>query len=497
MADLQSKPTLRSAYGQEFCPLDDTWTIHDFGNIRRLHFEKLSESSTERFRASVKGVFAVLAQTRNANTCEAALTRVRTTAKAWKAYSGEPLDAISSEALTVALRAGIPLALWRMILRTWVLQDQSKPVADALAFAERTLGGGRKKTGKRPGETVLTWDPEDGPYRPEEDEVIRVALDHGFNQGKITRKDYTVMRMFRGLGMRPVQLAAMKVCDFRDKNGSFALRVPMAKQRSYAERDLFMPWKSITQGLGHLLKLHVLEYVQPRLASGVSLEDAPLFPKARGKILGSALSHHVRPDVLRKVYSRLFKVLEIRSPITGELMVGNARRDRHTLLTMLAMKGCTKEQIAANAGHSNPDSCAVYLEVSTDHFQRMESIVGASFVPVADRFMGRIEDPNDESSSQDPEAQLHDEASRVGSCAVGGCNAIEAGAAPLACYTCPKFRAWEDAPHAVLMDRLERERNQLISQGHHEVAQTRTSTIVAIADLLQAIHEKKSAGQHG
>lgn len=306
------------------------------------------------------------------------------------------------------------------------------------------------------------------------------------------------MRMFRGIGMRPVQLAAMKVCDLRKNGGRYRLHVPMAKQRGCTEREVFMPWKPITQGLGLILEEHIHAYVVPRLADLMELEQAPLFPKDHGKVRTASMEHHTRPDVMRKVYIRVFERLKIRSPITGKIMIGNTRRERHTHLTMLAMNGCTKEQIAANAGHSNPNSCRVYIQASTDHFQRMESIVGASFVPVADRFMGRIvAGENDEQAQRDKNSILHDnELTSVGSCDAGGCNAIEAGVAPIACYTCRKFRAWQDAPHALLLDQLEQERKRLIENGHSSVAQTKTATIVAIADLMQAIHEKKAAANH-
>lgn len=489
----------QSAYGQEFCPAQDCWTIHDFGTGQRLHFHQFDETVAPQLKEEIKQVFLVLAQTRNANTCRIALDRVRGTTKAWLKYAKSPLTQVTPELLVVALQAGLGMDLWRMVLRVWVLQDSGEKVAEALDFAENSLAARKPRSTKTVGESVLVWDSKNGAYRPEEDEAIRVALDDGFSEGNIARNDYTMIRLFRGLGMRPVQLAAMKVCDFRKNGERFEIRIPLAKQRGLAERQAFMPWKQITQGLGLLLSLHINESVVPRLAEGVALEDAPLFVKVKGVVSGPGLEHHVRPDSIRKTYVRIFQELSIVSPITGEVIEGTPRRDRHTYLTMLAMDGCTKEQIAANAGHSNPNSCEVYVEASTDHFQRMESIVGAAFVPVADRFMGRvIAREQDEQAKKDADSVLLDRRmTSVGSCEVGGCHAIEAGVAPVACYTCRKFRAWEEAPHAVLLDELEQERETLVKQGHHAVAQTKTPSIIAISDLMQAIHERKAARIHG
>ncbi|WP_139222559.1 hypothetical protein [Celeribacter halophilus] len=61
--------------------------------------------------------------------------------------------------------------------------------------------------------------------------------------------------------------------------------------------------------------------------------------------------------------------------------------------------------------------------------------------------------------------------------------------APLACYTCRKFHAWADAPHADLLENLLEEVDQLKVSGHEAVAETKTSTIVAISDLLERIRQ--------
>ncbi len=136
-----------------------------------------------------------------------------------------------------------------------------------------------------------------------------------------------------------------------------------------------------------MLSLHIEQNVPPRLASSKRIEDVLLFPKARGSVDKDS---HSRARVLQLKYDRVFDVLNVISPITGERIAGNPRRDRHTLLTMLAMNGCTAEEIAANAGHTSPRSCQAYVDASADHFQRMEEHVGAAFMPIADRFMGRI-----------------------------------------------------------------------------------------------------------
>ncbi|SFK95746.1 hypothetical protein SAMN04488518_112130 [Pseudovibrio ascidiaceicola] len=88
---------------------------------------------------------------------------------------------------------------------------------------------------------------------------------------------------------------------------------------------------------------------------------------------------------------------------------------------------------------------------------------------------------------------LHDaELTEIGSCEAGGCNALETGAAPFACYSFRKFRIWADAPHVLLLDYLIEEQNRLQDQGHSAEAETLTQPIIAISDLLEAIRIREA-----
>jgi len=157
------------------------------------------------------------------------------------------------------------------------------------------------------------------------------------------------------------------------------------------------------------------------------------------------------------------------------------------------MQGCTASEIAANAGHSSPESCIPYIDATIEHFQRMERLVGEAFIPIADRFLGKvIREQEDRNAQSDPNAVLRGkDLTGVGSCELGGCGAIAAGVAPLACYECRKFRAWDDAPHERILEWLYSEQSELMQAGHSDVAETKTSTILAITDLLEAINARK------
>lgn len=343
-------------------------------------------------------------------------------------------------------------------------------------------------------DAVRTWDPNAGAYRPAEDAALKTALDAGFNDGAVSLYDYALARTFRGLGMRPAQLAAMKVNDLRRSGDRVEMRIPLAKQRGMPERGGFMPWKPITQGLANILFLHIAENVRPLVPSGHDSDLAQLFPSKRRKTLkvSQGIEEHQGSNDLSKGFISIFKDFRVISPITGRMIIVTPQRERHTVLTGLAMNGCNALEIAANAGHAAPESCNAYVDASIDHFQRMERLVGEAFIPIADRFLGKVvRESEDRKARTDPNAVLRDQdLTGVGSCEIGGCEAIAAGVAPVSCYTCRKFRAWADAPHSVIRTGLLEQQRDLMETGHAEVAETRTATIIAITDLLDAINDR-------
>ncbi|KZL13098.1 hypothetical protein PsAD26_01868 [Pseudovibrio sp. Ad26] len=103
----------------------------------------------------------------------------------------------------------------------------------------------------------------------------------------------------------------------------------------------------------HVLQMDIHENVKLRLSKGVPLAEAPLFPKPRRPIDGTS---YCSIRMLFRIYQDFLGSTPLISPITGELIKGNPRRVRHTLLTMLVMVGCAAEVIATYAGHASPQS---------------------------------------------------------------------------------------------------------------------------------------------
>lgn len=475
----------------EFYVDDDIWRFRTSSKAIRLDFARLGEVATPALIAAAKTVVADLAETRNLTTVASLFERLRTLLLKACQRRDHLVDVVEAADVVAWALAGNARYLGQLLMlveawdllkapgMTWQAMEQARAIHVPPSDDD---------------DAVRTWDPEAGPFRPAEDAVLKTALDAAFNDGTVDLYNYTLSLMFRGLGSRPAQFAAMKVGDFRRKDGAAALRIPLVKQPGVPARGAFMPWKPLTMGLADTLALHIEVNVAARLAPSADLRLAPLFPPKRGPVgAGPGIEDHVTADVLAHHHAKTFRGLSVTSPLTGKVIVVNPRRERHTVLTSLAMNGCTAEEIAANAGHKHPESCRSYVDASIDHFQRMESIVGDAFIPIADRFLGKVvRSERDDVAATNPASILRDRAlEAVGSCAVGGCGAVDAGAAPVACYSCWKFRAWEDGPHQELRDLLLEEQALLREAGHAEVAETRTATIVAIDDLLEDIRNRK------
>lgn len=465
----------------------DRWVLKHHASSVSLNLGALRERLTEDLFEDVRRVFLNLVQTINPHSAYTAHVTLLSLVRHANGKRGETVAQIDSQDVS-----------------SWVMDGNSSRVNLLKIYSNRakilksksfsscaySLVASIKVDGASHYESVRTWDPKTGPYRPSEDFALKTALDGAFNDGNVSLRDYVIARLFRGLGIRPTQVALLKVGDVLETGGSASIRIPKVKDRGSGSRESFMPPKPITRELLDVLQLHITVNVEPRLASGFPISDAPVFPAARAHVINSTdLEVHINVRKVSQVLSDVFAMLSVKSPITGEIIHVNPRRERHTFLTQLAMNGCGALEIAANAGHASPQSCEAYVDASIDHYQRMERLVGEAFIPMADRFLGNVTNSEDDISEQHSHIYSED-MNEVGSCASGGCDAIDAGVAPFACYSCRKFNAWADAPHEDLLNMLIEEQALLNEQGHGAVAETKTQTIVAITDLLEAIRQR-------
>ena len=474
-----------SSTGDEFDPNLDEWKLDTVAGYVR--FEPIIEVATERFVFNAKKTLKVAFETGNGNT---AMTLMDRLTQFVRAIQNPEIDLISEQETAAYLMSNNNL---RYLPHIRMLANKSHAIKAPLFSKEAHsfINNIKLADSDKNSSAIRSWDPIYGALRPAEDQAVAEAINNAFEEGTVNLREYLMIRMFRGLGLRPQSLANMKVCDIRDTAQGMHIRIPMAKQKGQGPRTDFLPWKPVTEGLARLIRLYIDAEIKTQF--GNDIENVPLFVLQNYKSqreYDTSISGHLKPDGFSTLYVRSMEKLNIISPITGEQLVLNPRRERHTFATQLAMNGATADEIAINLGHASNASCEAYIDATIDHFQSLERHVGQHFVPIADRFLGKVV----KSANDTAEFELYnDDFEGVGSCSSGGCNAVEAGVAPQACYVCRKFNAWSDGPHEELLKRTIHEQQKLLDEGHAEVAETKTNIIIAITDLIEAIRQKKDA----
>jgi hypothetical protein len=111
----------------------------------------------------------------------------------------------------------------------------------------------------------------------------------------------------------------------------------------------------------------------------------------------------------------------------------------------------------------------------------------------ADAFKGEIVVDENDAKKRTPNATripFHERDCELGSC---GTNSFCQDYAPVACYVCPKFMPWRDAPHHLILDWLitERERLKKDADGDMEVVTINDRIIVAVCQVIKTISEQE------
>jgi hypothetical protein len=159
---------------------------------------------------------------------------------------------------------------------------------------------------------------------------------------------------------------------------------------------------------------------------------------------------------------------EIISPRTGELLKVNPRRFRYTVSTRMAIEGASRVEIAEALGHSDLQNVEVYIEAAGKIIDQLGQDAFDFYDSVVPRFRGKIVENDDPQPFEDvprrrlPSSAPHLPADPLPAGSIGACGHDYKRhgpcefAPPLACYTCPKFAAFKDAPHGEIGEKLKR-----------------------------------------
>lgn len=119
--------------------------------------------------------------------------------------------------------------------------------------------------------------------------------------------------------------------------------------------------------------------------------------------------------------------------------------------------GASPYALAAALDHSDLQNVGVYFDVHSDIVEHLDKAMAMVLTDRAAKFAKIVECEGDAINGgrpgsrryvSDRERNLHEP---IGTCGhTSFCNVV----APYACYTCPKFQAWLDGPHELVLDKL-------------------------------------------
>lgn len=489
-----------SADGEPF-DLDETvWRFDNRGVRSNFNFGLLAAHVTPDFLAAAKAAFADLLATETAGT-----TRQRYAALLRVAYdlseeAGGTIGRLDNVDLERYFAKGGKRHDYNLhsLFRRWIdlgLAFLDPDVVEAVS--------GRQND-RKDIDHVLTLHPTKGPYLDSEIIAADLALRSAFEVGVISDEDFLLAMIFRLYGQRPVQVANLKISDVRisGDHGSTRteIRFPLAKKRSL--RVTHGPSRPTPMLFSTVLEAHVHALRKDLPTNEVAA--APLFPPK--------INAHPRTDpgfeghnssgTLSGRYSGIMNRLDITSPRTGKKLVATPLRDRHTAATLLAMKGCTAEEIAAWLHHDSVHSCESYVELGVRHHQLMHSLLDGRFTHLAGRFFGEII-AEDDLNEVDATALVTDtenpSAPAVGGCASGGCAALDELAAPFACLNgCPNLRLSLHADLRPLIERVAERKRDAKRRGdseYHEALNRHLAQIAAAESALREMRARDAAGR--
>lgn len=233
--------------------------------------------------------------------------------------------------------------------------------------------------------------------------------------------------------------------------------------------------------------------------------ELPLFMLSKqikelaGLSKGGLLSHlkvelvHMRTQRLRELLEKAVGVLDITSERTGQPLKANPYRFRYTLGTRAARGGAGTITIANLLDHSDTQHTGVYVENVPEFAIEIGKIMNQSLMKYARAFSGQVVADEETELKENPSATripCHEKDCNVGSC---GTNAFCTDYAPIACYLCPKFRPWANAPHHLVLEWLMEEREKLKTESvDMAVVSINDRTIIAVCQVMKACEEFNS-----
>jgi integrase len=354
----------------------------------------------------------------------------------------------------------------------------------------------RRQPRKKRTPNVLSDDPEKSWLTDlEYDALLRSIWDH-YDQG-VGSTQATLLRLLSlQYARRPVQLANLKIGDFRDdlspdrSVGERYIHFPGAKDQGAQEsfRDSKEEVHPVADHLWDLFQIRkhevkaLLEQQLDRSLTEPELAQLPVFtsqPQVEQAIM--TLSEHYRVDWRASLMSRHFHIPADKAsniicwktntlgdnhapkpkpPLshrTGRPINVTATRMRHTRARQLARLGMPKHVLSHWLGHIDEGSIDSYYNDPAEEARQLNDAMKEALAPLAMAFTGKLLDNESHATrANDPDSTLEFAAQgnlkSVGKC--GKHSFCATTSVPIPCYRCRMFEPLVYAPHEEVLDAL-------------------------------------------
>ncbi|WP_194727293.1 site-specific integrase [Noviherbaspirillum malthae] len=380
-----------------------------------------------------------------------------------------------------------------VFFRKWVKLNLPGLSTDALKWIKEAKF--QKSKGSR---AITTLCPLKGPLTDVERESFLDALSAAYAHGTIDMESYVLTWLFVLFGARPIQYALMKVSDFQvihSREGErYQLRIPLAKGRAAKWREEFLE-VDIIPDLAELFNdyaHHVMLSMEGKLPD-VSL--APMFPCLSEHSFFPGYEYHSQAEDLGLKVKRVVASLDVLSERTGKVIAMNPRRFRYTVGTNCIREGIGPEATARRLGQRWASSVKPYIQLARlfELGKRIDIAVAAELGRLAQLCKATLIKDDE---SKDPDTTRHivnpeiDPSMKapMGSC---GSDSFCAFNKPIACYTCPLFRAWLDGPHEAVFAYLSADREKKIAaKCSPRIIAGNDRTLGAVAQVIMNCREE-------
>ncbi|HTY53856.1 MAG TPA: hypothetical protein VMB26_01580 [Candidatus Binataceae bacterium] len=299
-----------------------------------------------------------------------------------------------------------------------------------------------KIPGNVKGIAVLREDPNEGPLFDVEEVALKGALQ---KDSRLTSEEVLLVWLFVSHGPNPMNVALLREEDFRKREALgqtfYELNIPRIKKR--CRHRLEFRTRRLDPFLGQLIEEQIARNRAnyPRRGG-----PRPLFwasttrPRARH---WSEFANHLSAREISIKLTEALDQLKVISPVTGFRLHVTPRRLRYSFACRLVQQGASVEELVDLLDHTDDQNVLVYFKNRAAQ-RKIDKATAVQFGPIADRFMGRVVKDEVEAGG-DPSNRIKTyNLLDLGTCDLGAaCDKYP----PRACYLCPKFLAWKDAPH--------------------------------------------------